>query len=210
MIYKNFLVPLDMARKIIKKKLIKSKINFPKKYLLFFLAIIVFIGISYLGFRLFFVASVNGRLISRYSVIKELEKQGGKRTVDILILENLINQEAKKKKITISDKELKEELFKIEKNVSSQGATLDLLLEQQKMTKKDFEKQIILKLLVEKMIDNKVSITDKEVDEYLSYYPDLTREQVKESISQQKLQDKIEAFLSDLKSKAKINYFIRY
>lgn len=198
------------AKKIIKKRTINSKINFSKKYFLFLLLIIIFTGISYLGFRIFFVASVNGQLITRYSLIKELENQGGKKVLETLIIKDLINQEAKKRKIIISDNELKEELSKIEKKISSQGATLDLLLEQQGMKREDFEKEIILKLLVEKMIDNKISINNKDVDEYLSYYPHLTREQVKEAISQQKLQDKIEAFLSDLKSKAKISYFIKY
>lgn len=199
-----------MAKKEIKKKLPRFSINFSKKYLLFIFVFIIISGAVYFGYKFLFVASVNGKLISRYSVIKELEKQGGKKTLDTIILKKLIYQEAKKRNLSLTEKELKDELSKIEKSITSQGATLETILQQQGMTMKELEEQVNLQLLVTKMVDSKVSVTDEEIDEYLSYATDLTRDEAKEAVTQQKQQEKIGAFLDDLKSKAKINYFIQY
>ena len=222
MLFGIFFVPLTMARKTIKKKTLKPRFSFPKRYLLFVLVILAIGGVVYFGFRLFFAASVNGRLISRFSVIKSLEKQGGKTTLDTIILKALINQEAKKRKVDVTEKELDAELVKIESNVTSQGTTLEALLLQQGMTKKDLANEIKLQLLVTKMVSDKVSVTEKEIDEYLASQneqsssdldqstPEITRDQAKEAIKQQKTQEEIQNLVADLKAKAKINYFIKY
>ena len=222
MLFGIFFVPLTMARKTIKKKTLKPRFSFPKRYLLFVLVILAIGGVVYFGFRLFFAASVNGRLISRFSVIKSLEKQGGKTTLDTIILKTLINQEAKKRKVDVTEKELDAELVKIESNITSQGTTLEALLLQQGMTKKDLANEIKLQLLVTKMVSDKVSVTEKEIDEYLASQneqsssdldqstPEITRDQAKEAIKQQKTQEEIQNLVADLKAKAKINYFIKY
>ena len=200
----------------------KVNVKLPGKKLAYVLVVIIIAGLIYFGGKTFFAASVNGRLISRFSVISELEKQGGKKTLDTIILKTLIDQEAKKRKIVISTKDLDAEVSKIESNISSQGATLESLLQQQGMTKKDLVDEIKLQLLVTKMIDDKVSVTESEIDEYLAgqkeqsslglsqITQELTRDQAKEAIKQQKIQAKIQSFVVDLKSKAKINYFIKY
>ena len=151
-----------------------------------------------------------------------MEKQGGQKVLDSIILKTLINQEAKKRKTGISQQEIDAELLKIENNVTSQGSTLDALLLQQGMTRSDLIGEIKLQLLVTKMVDNNISITDKEADDYIASQksqlsldstqpaPELTRDQAKTAIKQQKLQAKIQTFVADLKAKAKINYFIKY
>jgi len=186
-----------------------------KKAIVYIFIILIITGLIFLGKKLFFAASVNGQLISRLSVIKELEKQGGKTTLDTIILKTLINQEGKKRNISVSENEVNMEISKVEKNIASQGATLDDLLQQQGMTKKDLTDEIKLQLLVTKMATSNISVTDKEIDDYLASQKDqstleLTKDQAKEAIKQQKLQEKIQTFVADLKSKAKINYFIKY
>ncbi|MFH0979839.1 MAG: SurA N-terminal domain-containing protein, partial [Candidatus Roizmanbacteria bacterium] len=166
-----------------------------------------------------FVASVNGQLISRLSVIKDLEKQGGQKTLDVIILKALVTQEAKKKKIVISQKDVDTEIKKIEANIVSQGLTLDQLLEQQGMTKNSLNEEIKVQLSLNKLVGSDIKVSDKEIDDYLSLQNDqsslsptesLTREQVSEQLKQQKLQEKIQTYLTDLKAKAKINYFVKY
>ena len=215
--------------KIVKKlksavKSPKIVVKLPKKILLTVLILLAVAIMIYFGGKLFFAASVNGRLISRFSVIKSLEKQGGKTTLDTIILKTLINQEAKKRKVDVTEKELDTELLKIESNVTSQGTTLEALLLQQGMTKKDLANEIKLQLLVTKMVSDKVSVTEKEIDDYLTGQkeqfslsstteeaaPEITKEQAKEAVKQQKLQTEIQTFVADLKAKAKINYFIKY
>jgi len=220
-----------MAKKIKKQKLVEKivveekktpKFKFFKKILPKVLIVLLVVGLLYFGKKYLFVASVNGQLVSRLSVIKDLEKQGGKKVLDTIILKTLINQEAKNRKMSVSDKELEAELTKIEVNVTSQGTTLEALLAQQGMTKDDLKSEIKLQLLVTKMVDNNISVTDKEADDYIASQksqlsldstqpaPELTKDQAKAAIKQQKLQAKIQTFVADLKAKAKINYFIKY
>lgn len=178
-----------------------------------FKAVIFVVGVSLLGFlffKFFLVASVNGKLINRFTVVRELEKQGGRNVTRSLILKSLINQEAKKRKITVSKKELDAEIKRVEANAEAQGATLDLLLKQQGVSRKELEEQLTLQLLVSKMIDNKVDVSDKEVEEYLAYDQNATKEQAKEAVKQGKLQDRMTSFLTNLETNAKIKYFFQY
>ena len=209
---------------LIEEKSTKPTVKLFKKILLYVIVLFVIVGLIYFGGKQIFVASVNGQLVKRFAIIKELEKQGGKKVLDDLILKTLINQEGRKRKINISERELNEELLKIEKNVTSQGATLEALLQQQGMTKKDLTDGIRLQLLVSKMIESNVSVTQKEIEDYLASQkeqsslgldldqaaPEITKDQAKAAIKQQKLQQKIQTFVADLKAKAKINYYIKY
>jgi foldase protein PrsA len=212
-----------MARKVrtVKKNVVveKTAAKLPKKILLKGLVVLIVIGVVYFSFKLLVAASVNGQLIGRMSVIKELEKQNGKATLDTVILKTLISQEAKKRKVTVSQKEIDAEMQKIEANVASQGSTLDQLLAQQGMKKNELAGEIKIQLLVTKMVGDTVSVSDKEIDDYITSQAQqlaanpnqqLTRDQVKSTIKQQKLQQKIQAFVLDLKAKAKITYFVSY
>lgn len=194
----------------------------PKKIFLLGLIFFLVLGLIYFSARSLLVASVNGQLVGRLTIIKELEKQAGKKTLDTVILKTLINQEAKKRKVTVSQKDIDVEIKKIETNVAAQGLTLDQVLQQQGMEKSDLTDGVRIQLLVSRLVGDNVNITDKEIDDYLASQkgqslpgstqsaPELTRDQAKEAIKQQKLQEKIQTFVSDLKAKAKINYFIKY
>ena len=211
-----------MAKKeeTVKKNIASNlMVKWPKKIFLFGLIFLLVLGLVYFSVRFFLVASVNGQLVSRLTIIKELEKQGGKKTLDTVILKTLINQEAKKRKITISQKDIDAEIQKIETNITAQGLTLDQLLQQQGMKKSDLTEEVKIQLLVSKMVGENINVTDKEIDDFinsqkkqLSQNPDqeFPREQVKQQIKQQKLQQKIQTFVAGLKDKAKINYFIKY
>lgn len=195
----------------------------PKRIFLYSFIFLLVLGLIYFSVKFFLVASVNGQLINRLTIIRELERQGGKNTLESIILKTLVNQEAKKRKVTISQKDIDAEIQKIETNITAQGGTLDQALQQQGMKKSDLAGEIRIQLLVTKMAGGNVSVTDKEIDDYLagqkdqsssdlaqSTAPELTRDQAKVAITQQKLQAKIQTFVADLKAKAKINYFINY
>ncbi len=213
-----------MKQKSVEEMSPKAVVKLPKKIFLYVFILLIVAGLIYFGGKVLFVASVNGQLINRFTVIKDLEKQGGKKVLETIVLKTLINQEAKKRKIDISQKELEAELTKIEVNVTSQGTTLDALLLQQGMTKDDLKNEIKLQLLVTKMVEKNVSITEKEIDDYLTNQksqasqsldptqaaPEMTRAQAQSTLRQQKLQTKIQTFVADLKAKAKINYFVKY
>ena len=181
-------------------------------------ALVVF-GLLYYFKGLFIVAIVNGQPISRISILQETEKQAGKQTLSSFITKTLIFQEAKKEKVSVEKKEIDGEVKKLEDNVAKQGQNLDVLLQSQGMTRSDLTEQIRLQKIIEKMIGKNITITDKEIDEFMQKNKDSlpqnessqnTRESVKQQLRQQKMSDKFKSFLNDLQKKAKIYYFVNY
>lgn len=159
-------------------------------------------------------ATVNGKSVSRYAVVKELETQSGKKALDALITRTLIDQKANEKNIEVSQKEIDAEIKKIEANIKAQGGTLEQALEQQGMTKVDLTEQLTLQLKLEKLAGGKTVITDKEVDKYVTDNADLfptggaqpPKAQIKEQLQQEKSKESIQKYLEDLKKSAKIQY----
>jgi len=191
------------------------------------LAPVIIVIIIILGFALFFayqkyfvVATVNGKPISRLTVIKELEDQGGKNVLENIITRELILQEAAKKNTSANQNEINSELKKIEENVKSQGGTLDAALKQKGMTKEELMEEIRIQIIVKKLIQaDKIKITDKQVDKYIKDNPQMfpadskekpPKDEIKQQLYNQQLQQKIEKFVTDIKAKAKINYNIKY
>ena len=165
------------------------------------------------------VATVNGHQISRISLIHELEKKDGKTVLDSLITEQLISQEAEKRKITLLDAEINKEISTIEKSVAKQGQNLDLLLTQQGMTRSDLLKQVKIQLLLKKMVGQNIIVTDKEINDYIDKNkaslpsgtdPATLKPQIKTQLEQQKANEKIQKLISDLQSKAKIQYLLKF
>ncbi len=197
----------------------KQPIKFRRSYVLFAVGIIVLGALLYLGRGLFVAAVVNGQPISRVAIIKEAEKQSGRQALDTIVRNTLIEQEARKSNVTVSDQEINDEIKKVEDTLSKQGQKLDDVLAMQGMTKEDLRRLIKLDKLVTKIVGKNVKVTDKEVDEYLTANKDLlpegqSEEELKkaatEQIKQQKLNDKIRTWLESLQTKAKIMYFVQY
>ena len=205
---------------------VKSSVNVskktPKKAFVLGAIVVLILALGFYGYKQLIVATVNGEMVSRLSVVKELEKQGGQKVLDTIIIKKLIAQEANKQKVVISQKDVDSEMVKVEANVAAQGATLDQLLQQQGMTKNDLLDELRVQLMVTKMVDKDITISDKEVEDYITAQkqqslapgatpaPEMTKEQATAQIKQQKLSTKIQTFIAELKSKAKINYLISY
>lgn len=167
----------------------------------------------------FVAATVNGAPISRLAVIKQLEKEGGKSVLDTLITNSLVLQEAQKEKVTASPQEIASQISQITANLKTQGQDLNSALSAQGMTMNDLNDQIRLQILVQKMAGKGITITDKEAQDYFnqnnSNYAKGTKfadveAQIKSDLQQQKLNSQITTWISNLKSKAKINYFVNY
>jgi len=200
-----------------KQESFNYEIKFSKKLLTVVFVLLLFLGLVYFSRRFLIAANVNGKSISRLSVLKKLEKQGGKKILETMITQVLIQQEAEKRKIIVSQKDTDTEMKKIEANVSSQGSTLDQALQTQGMTKNDLIEEIKVQLMLQKMAGNDIKISDKEIDDFISanknqqgFDKEIPKEQVATQLKQQKLQQKMQSFITDLKAKAKINYFVSY
>lgn len=187
-----------------------------------FFAVMIIAGILALLFifkGLFIASMVNGEPISRLSVVKALEKQGGKATLEDLVTKKIITQEARKRNITIPQSDIDQEIKKIEESLKTQGTTLDQVMATRGMTKTELNDQIKLQLSLQEMVGKDVQISDKELNDFITAnktrFPEGTPEdqikkQATEQIKQQKLQQKTQEFIKNLQDKAKINYFVQY
>ncbi len=183
------------------------------------LIIIVLLILAFLLKGLFVAALVNGQPIIRLTLIQELEKQGGKQALSALINQTLILQEAKKKNIEVSQEEIDKSAKQIEDSLKKQGQNLDTALAMQGMTRQDFLMQLKLRSLVEKLLADKIKVTDKEVSDYIEKNKDTLptnlkedeiKKGVREQLKQQKMASASQAWLANLTKNAKINYFVNY
>lgn len=202
--------------KIIVKKLSKVLTNLKKnrKFLTILIVLIVF-ALVYVGRSLIFAAWVGNRPIFRYTLIKELEKQGGKQVLEALMERSLIQQEGSKANIKVSDDDIIKEIAKIEEVVKKQGMTLDSALSVSGMTKKDLIGQIKLQIIKERIFKDKITVSDEEIKSYYDTNKiqesfETAKDNIKTEIINLKLQEEYAKWIEEIKSKAKIFYFIKY
>lgn len=214
---KSSLEKMTVAQMSMTQSPITDKIKQPKVFVP--LIIIVLVVLAFLFKDLFVAALVNGQPITRLSVIAELEKQGGKQALSAMVNQTLILQEAKKKNIDVTQKEIDASAKQVEESLKSQGQSLEAALAMQGMTRQDFQIQLKLRSLVEKLLADKIKVSDKEVAGYIeknkeTLPADLKEDEVKkgvmEQLKQQKMANASQAWLADLTKNAKINYFVSY
>lgn len=179
---------------------------------------ILFVGFVY--FKGFFIAaSVNGQAISRWSVVQELEKQSGKNVLDTMITKKLIKDELRKQGVVATPADVDAEVKKVEEQVMAQGGTLEQALAGQGMSLSDLREQIEINKSLEQLLADKISVSDEELKEYLNTTKmpasngvsseDMVN-QAREQLKGRKFSTEATQWVSDLKEKAKIDYFVLY
>lgn len=200
----------------------KSKLAIKKEHRPYFIIalVIIIIGILlYLFKGLFIVAMVNGQPVTRLQLIQDLEKQYGKQALNTLVTKALIQQEAKKQGVSVSDKDVQDEIKKIEASLTAQGQSLEQVLSMQGRTKASIVEDIRLQKLVEKMLAKNITISDKEVNDYIEQNKDslpeasssaTIKEQIREQLKQQKFSLEVNTWMQNLQKNAKTTYFVNY
>ena len=192
--------------------------SFIDKELKYLLGLILILGLLNTYKGNFISATVNGKIISRYSLIKELERQGKDLAVDSLISQELILQEAKRKKINITQKEFDKTIDNVKKSLEGSQQTLDGFLVSQNLTHKDFLKQVKMQLIIEKLVSSGIKISDEQINKYLEenseFFPvDLSEKELRDAaisqLKQVELNAKIQELLTNLRNKANIKFFNR-
>lgn len=184
------------------------------KYRLAVLAAVI-IGLIYVFRGLFVAVIVNNQPISRLAVVRELEKKGGKQVLNTLVSETLILQEAQKNKIVVNDQEVNQEIKKIEDNFKGQGQSFDQALAAQGLTRADFNKEVRMQKIIEKLLAPKIKVADQEIKDYIdknkeNLPPNATPADIKTQLEQQKLRQVYQTWMAELQKKAKIIYFVNY
>lgn len=163
-------------------------------------------------------ALVNGKPVSRFALIRELEKGSGKQVLETLITEKLVKGALDKERIFVSEYEAQSEIKKLEENIVKQGGTLDQLLDTEGIKKSDLVKQLTLQLRVKKLFADKIKVGDEEVDAYIKENkvkvpkdkPEAFKEQIKNQLEGQKLNQAASEWVETLRSEASIRYFVNY
>lgn len=209
----------DEMRKTAESSGITSSSNSFSKNPFKFIIIIVIIILVIVAFRykqLFIAGMVDNKPITSWQLNERMRQSYGQQTFDQIVVESLLQSEANKRNITVSDDEINTEFQNVEASLGGL-VTLDEALAQQGMTKSDLEDQVRLRLIVTKLVDNNVKVTDEEVDQYIEANKDFTQEDtdleqtrkdIRAYLEEQKVNEEIQALINQLKEKANIVTFI--
>ena len=177
---------------------------------------IIILGILAVNRGLVIAAVVNNKPIFRSSVNSALMSRYGTQTLENMITEQLISDEATKQKVTVSKEEIE---AKEQEILASFGGnvTLEEVLSYQGMTKEDFDQQIKLQMQLTKIIGKDITITDDEVTTYITDNPstliatesDGMRKEAREAILTQKVSEQLQTWYAALKEKAKVYRFMK-
>lgn len=163
----------------------------------------------------FVAAVVNNQPITTVELYSNLKAKNGQEVLDQIIRDKLITQEARVKGVNVSEEDINKKLGEVEKQVGGKDQ-LKQALETRNITEKDFKQQIKIQLLVEKLLDKEIQVSEQEIDDYLAKNPTegqdpknkATRDEVKSQLRNNKLNEKFQSWYSELEKKAKIAKFI--
>lgn len=138
-------------------------------------------------------------------------------TLDRLITQELLMQEAEKEGIEISDEEVNSELDEIKEQV---GENFDDQVKEIGMNEESFKDQLSNELLISKYADEKIKTEEVSDDEAKEMYENLEqqneeiadfdeiKDELKQSIEEQKKQEELQAKVEELKESADIEKLI--
>lgn len=180
--------------------------------------LLVAIGVAILMFNkgLLVAATVNGTPIFRWELSSTLINRYGTQTLESMIGERLIAEEAKKAGVVVTESDIKEKEDEIVQSFGG-NVSLDELLQYQGISKSDFDNQVKLQIMATKLLEKGISVEEGEIDSYItenkktmiaSTEADM-KEEAKTILFEQKLNEKIQPWFTDIKSKATILRFLQ-
>ncbi len=213
-------------RKAVSKKVIKTQdippveekkspvSYFKNPFVIVLLAVLVLALFAYKNPKYFVAAVINNKPIFAWDFNAQLQKKFGTRFLDQMIDETLVRDEAVREGVSATDKEIAEKVNQLQAQIGGQEA-FSQFLNNQGLTPADLNDQIKLKILVDKMLAKKVTVSQKEVEDFLSNNKDslpstdsaAQRNYAEESLKQQKTNQEFQKWFTDLKTKSKIYKF---
>jgi len=161
-----------------------------------------------------FVALVNNKPIFRFQLNQTMMARFGKQTLEGMISEQLIGEEAQKNGVVITQAEIDKQEEEVLKSFGGK-VTLDELLKFQGTTKSEFDGQMKLQLMVNKLLAKEVAVTDEEIAAFqetnkatlVSSDEAGLQDEARKALTEQKINEKIQPWFTELKNKAKIFKF---
>lgn len=109
---------------------------------------------------------VNGEIITQDEFVDSAISGGGARVLDQLITEKLIRQKAEQENVTVSDEEYEDTVTEFKEQMAEDDVTFEDFLEQQGLTEEIFRETMTVNLLLEKMMEPDIKVSDEEVRQY--------------------------------------------
>ena len=190
-------------------------INFKssKKFYIILLAVVLLLLIIYKK-SWFIAATVDSSIITNFELLSKMNQQFRQQTLNQMINEKILLQEASKKGITIQNSELEGKIIELEQNVGGAGV-LDNLLSQQGQTRSTLRDQVRVQLTISKLYDQEATVSAEEVAKFLeqnraSLQATDSAKQEEEAfnlLKQQKLSEIFNQKFQELRQKANIKIF---
>ncbi len=144
------------------------------------------------------VASVGSESIKKEELYSLLVKQYGDEALDALVTDKIIEMEAKKEKVTISDKEKEEELKNLKESYGGEEG-FKAALEQSGVTEAGIAEDIEKYLKTEKLLEPRIDLKEDEIKTYFEENKDQFAQQEQVKASHILVED--EATAKEVKSK---------
>lgn len=144
------------------------------------------------------VASVGSESIKKEELYSLLVKQYGDEALDALVTDKIIEMEAKKEKVTISDKEKEEELKNLKESYGGEEG-FKAALEQSGVTEAGIAEDIEKYLKTEKLLEPRIDLKEDEIKAYFEENKDQFAQQEQVKASHILVED--EATAKEVKSK---------
>ena len=162
-------------------------------------------------------AMVNGKPIWKKELVKEMETYYGESVLSSIIEGELIKQEAEKRGIKATEEEVSNQIKMIEDSMKSQGQDLQQALKESGMTIEDLRENYKMNILIEKLLADKITVTDEDIQKYIEEnkdsFPEGTdmeqiRSLVEEGLKQEKMSTEYQSFINGLREKADIEILL--
>jgi hypothetical protein len=148
----------------------KGRFKQKRTYILLISAALL-LGLGYLLYKALVFAWVGNVPLTRLDQFNRMDRQSGKETKDQMINEQLVLNEARKRRVVATEEDINKQLAQIE---TQQGGAekLDEALKDQQMTREDLKKQLRFSVLINKMFEAEGKVEEKELNDYIEQNKD--------------------------------------
>lgn len=161
------------------------------------------------------VAKVNNSYITRSELNTLLVKNFGDQVLEELIYKKMAEAEFKKNGVNVSDSDVEEKVAEIEQNLG--GMSLEEALASSGMTMEDLNESIIFQLSIEKLLGDRVAVTEEEISDFILTYEiqleGMSDEEksnyAREQLEGQNLQIEMADWLEEIKQNSNIKLFLK-
>lgn len=190
-------------------------LNFKKSRNFYIILLVIGILVLAIYKKSYFIAAmVNGMPITNLELQSQLNKQFRTQTLNQLVNEKIILEEARKGTAIPTAVEIDSKIMEVEKNVGGKDV-LDSLLSQQGQTRESLRNQIRTQLAISKLYEKEATVSAEEVAKFVEENKQALvatdsagqEKEAYEAIKNQKLSQVFSQKFQELRSKAKIQIF---